>query len=301
MNVLLVTLLAAGLVGPLDQTVVSPAWLEQNLDDPNVIVVEVGSSPQSARNTVSIASWPHGRDPHIPGARFIPIESIVIRNGWPPDELPPVDQLRKVLEAAGVGDEGRIVLYSADPLWATRAWFTLDYLGHGDRTAILDGGFARWRSEKRPVATQRLEPVAATFTPAVDSARVVSHSEMRAAYESGDAVLIDARRGEQFIGSTPGRSVVRGGHIPGALCNPWKMNVTADDTFLSPAELKSMYEPLIQRGAQRIIVYCRTGMEASMPYFVLRSLGYDVALYDGSYAEWARDPSAPVATLSAVR
>ena len=300
MNVLLVTLLAAGLIGPLDQTVVSPAWLEKNLKDPNVIVVEIGSLPQSAR-TVSIASWPNGRDLHIPGARFVPIESIVIRNGWPPDEMPPVDQLRKAFEAAGVGDEGRIVLYSADPLQATRAWFTLDYLGHGDRTAILDGGFARWRSEKRPVATQRVERTATTLTAKADPTRLVSHAEMRAAYESRGTVLIDARRGEQFIGSTRGRSVVRGGHIPGALCNPWRMNVTPDDTFRSPAELTSMYEPLIPKGTARVIVYCRTGMEASMPYFVLRSLGYDVALYDGSFAEWARDDSAPVTTLSAVR
>ena len=301
MNVLVVTLLAAGLIGPLDQTVVSPAWLEQNINDPNVIVVEIGSLPPSARNTVSIASWPHGRDLHIPGARFIPIESIVIRNGWPPDELPPVDQLRRVFEAAGVGDEGRIILYSADPLLATRAWFTLDYLGHGDRTAILDGGFARWRSEKRPVATQRVERTAATLTAKADSTRLVSLAEMRAASKSGDAVLIDARRGEQFIGSMQSRSVVRGGHIPGALCNPWRMNVTPDETFRSPAELKSMYEQLVPQGTERVIVYCRTGMEASMPYFVLRSLGYDVALYDGSYAEWSRDPSAPVVSLSAVR
>lgn len=301
MNIVLMTILAAGLIGPLDQTVVSPAWLEQNLDDPNVIVVEIGSLPRAAGSTVSNASWPHGRDPHIPGARFIPIESIVLRDGWPPDELPPVDQLQKVFEAAGVGDEGRIILYSANPLFATRAWFTLDYLGQGDRTAILDGGFARWRSEKRPVATRRLERAAKTLTPKVDFARVVSHAEMRVEHDSGDAVLIDARQGEQFIGSTPGRSVVRGGHIPGARCNPWKMNVTPDGTFRSTAELKRLYESLIPAGSERVIVYCRTGMEASMPYFVLRSLGYDVALYDGSYAEWARDKELPVAPLSRSR
>jgi thiosulfate/3-mercaptopyruvate sulfurtransferase len=250
---------------------------------------------------VSIASWPHGRDPHIPGARFLPIESIVIRDGWPPDELPPVDELRKAFEAAGVGDEGRIVLYSANPLYATRAWFTLDYLGHGNRTAILDGGFERWQSEKRPVAMRRIERAVTTLTVQADPTRVVSHSQMRLAYRSGKAVLIDARPVEQFIGSTRGRSVARGGHIPGALCNPWKANVTPDQTFRSPAELKSMYEPLLPAGDERVIVYCHTGMEASMPYFVLRSLGYDVALYDGSFVEWARDEAVPVATVKAAR
>lgn len=287
MNMLLLTILAAGAIGGLDQNVVTPSWLEQHLDDPSVIVVEIGSSPAA-------------NHPHIPGARWVPIESIVQREGWPPDELPPLDRLRDAFENAGVGDDGRIILYSANPLWTTRAWFTLDYLGHGDRAAILDGGFQRWQREKRPIAQERIPRLAKTFTPHPDPTRLVSLAEVRDAASKG-AMLIDARPAQEFHGFRRGANVARRGHIPGAECEPWQSNLAAGGSLLSADALRAKYGALIAKDAGRIIVYCRTGMEASMPYFILRSLGYDVALHDGSYTEWARDKSLPVAKLSGRR
>jgi thiosulfate/3-mercaptopyruvate sulfurtransferase len=205
--------------------------------------------------------------------------------------------LRQAFENAGVGDDGRIVLYSAVPLYSTRAWFTLDYLGQGDRAAVLDGGFARWQLEKRPVAQKRIPHLAKTFTPYPDATRLVSLADVRDAVGKG-ALLIDARSAYEYHGFRRGRSVVRRGHIPGAECQPWKSNLEKNGSFLSPDALRAKYEKLISKDDARIIVYCRTGMEASMPYFVLRSLGYDVALHDGSYAEWSRDEALPVAKRS---
>lgn len=287
MGMIIMAILAAGLIGPLDHNIVSPMWLEQHLDDPHVVVVEIGSSPTADH-------------PHIPGARYVAIESIVARDGWPPDELPPVDQLRQAFENAGVGDDGRIILYSVAPLYATRAWFTLDYLGQGDRTAILDGGYSRWVAEKHPLATKRLQHLAKTFTPRPDATRVLSLAEVRAAKNTG-AVLIDARSTHEYRGFHRGGQVVRRGHIPGAYCDPWQSNLTPSGSFLSPEQLRSEYETIVSKPEARVIVYCRTGMEASMPYFVLRSLGYDVALFDGSFTEWARDKSLPVVELSTRR
>lgn len=281
MSILLATILAAGLTGPLSKTVVSPEWLAQNLDNPDVVVVEIGTAAQTNR-------------PHIPGARFVPIESIVTQNSWPPDELPPVDQLRLAFENAGVGDNGRIVLYSSVPLYATRAWLTLDYLGQGDRTSILDGGYARWTEEKRPLATKRFPRTARTFTAYPDATRLITHDQMRRAVDNGEAVVIDARSSYEFQGVHRGHDVARRGHIPNAQCMPWQANLAKGGVFRSPETLKSVYANIVGAPDKRVVVYCRTGMEASMPYFVLRSLGYNVALYDGSYTEWSRDRSAPV-------
>jgi len=287
MSMLFMAILAAGVIGSLDRNVVSPAWLAQNLDNPDIVVVAIGPETDANR-------------PHIPGARFVAIESIVARDGWPPDELPPIDQLRKAFENGGVGDEGRIILYSVSPLHATRAWFTLDYLGQGDRTAILDGGFNRWVAEKRPMAVKRFPHLSKTFTPQADSTRIISHPEMRAAVESG-AVLIDARSTYEFHGFRRGEKVVRRGHIPGAHCDPWQAALTRTGSFRPTPELRGKYVDLVGKPDSRVIVYCRTGMEASMPYFVLRSLGYDVTLYDGSYTEWARDKTSAVERLSTRR
>lgn len=284
---MLMAILAAGVIASFDHNVVTPAWLEQNLENPSVVVVEIGTGTTADR-------------PHIPGARFIALESIVVRDGWPPNELPPVDQLRQVFEKAGVGDEGRIVLYSDSPVFAARAWFTLDYLGHGDRAAILDGGFDRWTSEKRPVAAKRLPQLAKTFTPSTDPTRLATLDQVRNAASTG-VVLLDARNAYDFQGARRVANVARRGHIPGALCNPWQTNLTPEGSFLTPAALESQYEALIGSRETKVIVYCRTGMDASVPYFILRSLGYDVALHDGSFTEWSRDKTLPVATVSGSR
>jgi thiosulfate/3-mercaptopyruvate sulfurtransferase len=281
---LLVSVLAAGVIGGLNHQIVTPAWLEENLGDPYVVVVEIGSVETANR-------------PHIPGARFVSIESIVQQPGWPPNELPPVHQLAKAFENAGVGDEGRLILYSKVPIYATRAWFTLDYLGQGYRTAILDGGLDRWVLEKRPLTSKRVRALPKTFTPYVDESRLASLADVRDAAKNG-VKLIDARPYTQYYGFNRGAQVARRGHIPGAECLPWQSNLAANGSYLSAEALRAKYEALIPDRNQPVIVYCRTGMDASMPYFVLRSLGYNVALHDGSYVEWSRDKTLPVARIS---
>ncbi|HEX6086940.1 MAG TPA: rhodanese-like domain-containing protein [Thermoanaerobaculia bacterium] len=281
MNAILMAVLTAGVIVGLDHNIVSPAWLEQNLDNPYVVVMEIGTTADR---------------PHIPGARFVSIDSIVKRDGWPPDELPPAGELRRVFENAGVGDRSRIILYGDSPVFATRAWFTLESLGLGDRVAILDGGFARWTAEKRPVAAKRIAPLPATLTLHPDPNRIASLAEIRDA--GPDTIVIDARSPYEFHGLRRGVNVTRRGHVPGAECSPWSTNYARGGSFLPEAELRARYEKLVPDRNARVIVYCRTGMDASVPYFVLRSLGYDVALYDGSYAEWSRDRSLPVARLS---
>lgn len=281
MTTILMAVLTAGVIAGLNHNLVSPAWLETNLDNPYVVVVEVGSGAER---------------PHIPGARFVSIDSIVKRTGWPPDDLPPVGELRRVFENAGIDDQSRIILYGDSPAFATRAWFTLEYLGLGDRVAILDGGFKRWTDEKRPVSMKRVPRLPKTLTVYPDPNRIASLTEV--SESNPNTIVIDARSAYEFHGFRRGVNVARRGHIPGAECSPSSTNFARNGSFLPEAALRAKYEKLVPDRHSRVIVYCRTGMDASVPYFVLRSLGYDVALYDGSYAEWSRDRSLPVATLS---
>ena len=282
MNILFVTLLAATLNVPAADMTVSTAWLAQNLDNPNIAIVEIGGG--DARTL-----------PHIPGARFVSIQQLV-KSGWPPDELPAAQKIAQAFGDAGIGDTGRIILYSNEPLLATRAWFTLDSIGLGHRAAILDGGLKKWMAEKRTVTKMVVPVTSMTFTPYPDATRVIRLDQLKQTIDSG-AVLIDARSPHEFHGFRRGDQVTRRGHIPGASCLPWQANLTKNDAFRNWDELKQVYANIVVKPDARIIVYCRTGMEASMPYFILRSLGYDVALYDGSYTEYSRDPAMPVAKL----
>ena len=145
--------LSAGAASVRSDMLVSTDWLAAHLTDPNMVILHV-----SANRTAYDAG-------HIQGARFVAQKDIAVTRDGIPNELPPMEDLVRVFEAAGVSDHQRVVVYSdASVLPATRAYFTLDYLGHGDRTALLDGGLTKWRSEGRSLTTDVAPAAIGHFT-----------------------------------------------------------------------------------------------------------------------------------------
>ena len=140
---------------------VSPAELAAALTDRATVVIAVGNSEDDF-----IAG-------HIPGARFVRYDDIAVDAGGLTSELPPVDQLRKVLSAAGIGDTSKIVIYGS-AITATRMFFTLDYIGHPD-VKVLNGGLNAWKANGGAVEIGNAPKVAiATLTPRPQPGRVVS-------------------------------------------------------------------------------------------------------------------------------
>lgn len=269
------------------EMVVSSEWLNAHLNDPLVVVVEVGDR----------ADYDAG---HIPGARFVAREEIVADCDGLANELPPDDALIATFTSSGVGDWKRIVIYSRDPLLAARAWFSLDYLGHGYRASVLDGGFDKWNADRRQVSTAKMSVLPAPFTVATRPFSVVKFDTMRTLVRNrshSNIVMIDARSSLNFSGEIAGSGVKRRGHIPGAVNVPWTANLTSDAPHLlrDPESLRQMYDSVGVTQETAVVTYCRTGMEATMTYFVLRYLGYDVALYDGSFVEWSASSDTMVA------
>ncbi|HEX6639536.1 MAG TPA: sulfurtransferase [Thermoanaerobaculia bacterium] len=268
------------------EMVVTTEWLADHLG--KVAILEVGDSA-----TYTVA--------HIPGARLIETSQLLVQRNGTPNELPTIDALETLFTRAGVGNRERIILYSRDPILAARAWFTLDYLGHGQRAAILDGGFAKWTDEQRPVSVETVPATPARFESRVKAAAVAQFKSMRELVRyreilGDDLVIIDARSPEQYRGTEAGADVTRAGHIPGAANIPWSENLTTSvvPRFLPEPELRDLYTSAGVTPKSTNIIYCRTGMQASVGYFVLRYLGYDAILYDGSFIEWSRDRSTAI-------
>lgn len=268
--------------------IVSTDWLAERLDG-QVIVIEVGDKIDYDKG-------------HIPSARLIERRVLLVDVDRIPSEVPGVVAFEQLLSRLGVGEEKRIVFYSRQPLLATRAWFTLDYLGQGHRAAVLNGGYGRWVAEGKSVTTDVpvYEPV--TFTARPNPVALTTLPAMKVLVRGrrslgASLVIIDARPERSYRGDFPGAGVDRPGHIPGAINVFWQKNLagSSDDAlFRSDAELSALYGDLGVTKGTTVITYCRTGVEASMTYFVLRYLGYDPSLYDGSYVEWTRDDSTPV-------
>ena len=125
------------------EMLVSTDWLASHLNDPKVVVLHI------ARERA------HYDQGHIPGARFIAWNELTTTRNGLQNELPTVEELQKLFERVGASDDMRLVLYGDNaPLSAARAYFTLDYLGHGDHTALLDGGIEKWKAEQRTLSTE---------------------------------------------------------------------------------------------------------------------------------------------------
>lgn len=277
-----------------EEMLVTTAWLSRRLGDRKIAILHV------ARER---ASYEQG---HIPGARFVAWSELTATRRGVPNELPPAADLQRLFERLGIGDTGRIVLYGDQSgLSAARAYFTLDYLGHGARAALLDGGLEKWRAEQRPIATAPPAVKPAPFTPRLRPASVATLDGVRdlswaaTRLTPPGAVLIDARPRDEFTGDRPGDGIPRPGHIPGAANLFWVDTlVSRENPVLRPAaELRRMYESAGAAGGRPIIAYCRTGAQSSHTYFTAKYLGYDVTMYDGSFIEWSNTPEAPVAAL----
>lgn len=261
---------------PHPELLVSTQWLAQHLGDANLVIVQVSAN----RNAYDAG--------HIPGARFIGLNDIAVDRDGLTHELAPDADLQRIFEAAGVSDSSRVVLYGdTSVLPATRAFFTLDYLGHANH-AMLDGGLSKWTAEGHPVNKDAVAVAAGHLTLHLHPELVVKYDEVtalskRSAGESKTPLLLDARSADNFSGD-------KGAHIPTAVDAYWVDNqLSAQNQALKPAdELSRMYRQFGLASDAPVITYCNSGMQASQAYFTLKYLGYDVKMYDGSMTEWKK-------------
>jgi thiosulfate/3-mercaptopyruvate sulfurtransferase len=235
------------------------------------------------------------------------------------DLLLPPDQFARVMVAASIGDETRVVAYAeTDHSGAARLWWALRYYGH-DQVAVLNGGLTKWRAEQRPLDTGLPQPAPPThFTPRPQSRWLATASEVAQAcqHPQTEICLVDTRPPEQYRGEavwTPegslflppgqdwievgGRGPTRAGHIPGAVHLHASTNLSPLDwTYLSPEQLRARALAAGIQPEQRVITYCGVGISASLGLFALHLAGYrNLALYDASWEEWGTDPNRPVA------
>lgn len=254
---------------------VTTDWLSQHLTDPKIVVLHVAGNR---------TSYDAG---HVPGARFVSLSELAVTRDGVPNELPSAADLKKLLEAVGVSDDSRVILYSGDAsvLPATRAFFTFDYLGHGDQAALLDGGLEKWRTEGRTLTKDAATAAQGHFTPQPKPDLVVQMDAVKQMSSkpasSSPEVLLDVRSAADFHGE-------KGSHIPGAVNAFWMENQAGreNQALKSDAELRKLYETIGVTPDKRVVTYCNSGMQASQSYFTLKYLGYDVRMYDGSMSEW---------------
>lgn len=265
---------------------VSTGWLAEHLNDRSVVIINIGPR----------ASYDAG---HIPGARFLEMSNIAASGQPLTLELPPVEKLKSSFEELGVSDNSRIVIcFLANYVTpATRVFFTLDYLGLGKQTALLDGGFEAWRGEGKTITTDTPAIKRGTITPHPRPELVVDAAWVSANLNKPKVAIVDARAPEFYTGKSAGR-MPRGGHIPSAVNVPFSSLADDANKLKDSATLKKLFAEAGIKPGKEVVSYCHIGQQASLIYFVAKYLGYDARLYDGSFEDWSRRSELPVVGLS---
>jgi len=262
-------------------------WLSQHVNDRGLVILHVGDRREYDAG-------------HIPGARFITEEDVAAPHDHsnPKDmmlELPPVDALRAKVASFGISDDSRIVVYfgkNGGVPSATRIIFTLDYLGLGDRTSLLNGGLGAWQRAGKPVNAASSSVAAGKLGARMPKSLVVDAEFVKSVRQRPNHTLVDARAAVFYSGIQPTMNNLSG-HIPGAVNVPFT-EITDNELRIDRSRIEGLFRKAGVKAGDTVVAYCHVGQQATAVIFAARLLGHPVVLYDGAFQDWAVNNRGPV-------
>lgn len=272
---------ACGGHGDHNTMLVTTAWLADHLKDPNLVILAVGRDGEYQKG-------------HIPGSVALNMNDIVTQNAAGIHvELPPMTELAETFGKVGVTNDSHVILYMIKDQFSvvTRTYLTLDAMGFGAHTSLLDGGLPAWQNEKRPVTTDVPSVKRGKLDTCAQNDVIADLEYVKSNLHHPGVDILDVRGADDYA-APEARGNSRAGHVPGAASLPLEKLV--DSGKLKPvAELQALLSGAGVKSGDRVVSYCYVGVRATVNYFVARYLGYDARLYDGSWEEWNNHTELP--------
>jgi len=275
---------------------IEPAELAARLGDPELAILDCRFDLQ--RPAWGAQAYAQG---HIPGAQYAHLDHDLSAPIGPLTGRHPLpDPAAFAARAGGWGIDAstQVVAYDqGNGMFAARLWWLLRWLGHCE-VAVLNGGWAAWQAAGL-AASEGAEPAAPSrparqFVARPDRSRWVDVEELPRARDSG--LLVDARAADRFAGENETVDPIAG-HVPGAVNHPFARNLDALGKFLPAEQLRANWASTLgSRQPTQLVSMCGSGVTACHNLLALELAGLSGArLYAGSWSEWIRDPSRPVA------
>src|SRR6185503_18880622 len=177
---------------------VSPEWVAAHINDPDLVLLQVGDAEEYMNE-------------HLPRARFASLRSISRPDTHEDNtlhlEMLPAEQLRTALEKLGISDDSKIVVYYGND-WvtpSTRVVFTLDYAGLGSRVVLLDGGMQAWKKSGGKTTDALAPKTAGKLSPLqLRTPLIVDANWVRLNIGKPGIVVVDARAAGFYDGVQTG-------------------------------------------------------------------------------------------------
>jgi thiosulfate/3-mercaptopyruvate sulfurtransferase len=262
--------------------IVSPQWLNDNMNDPNLVIIQVNFLKVDYDNE------------HIKGARYLWPDWLTANSPQGSYNPPDPKEATKVLQSLGVNKNSKVVLCHnfGDVSVTARMFITLENLGLRDRVSFLNGGLVAWKKAGLPVTKEIPVVKKGDFVAAPSTPLLVDKEYVLQSLKTKSAEVVDARMKRFYDGDPTGNP--RDGHITGALNLAYTDMIDSTNT-IKPAEvLLKNFQAVLPDKNKEVVTYCFIGQTASVIYLTGRTLGYNVKVYDGSMQEWSRLPELPM-------
>jgi thiosulfate/3-mercaptopyruvate sulfurtransferase len=261
--------------------IVEQQWVHEHLGDERLVVID-------ARGPEAYATG------HIPGAINLSPLLLLDKKSENDTNMAAIGEIERVFGDAGIDSSRAVVIYDGEDYRpAARIFWVLEVHGQ-QRVAVLNGGIQGWTAAGYPLATQAATARKTRFIANLQPERYVTKLDVFKSIDREGVAILDSRSEPEYEGSVP--VFGQRGHIKRAINIDFMKNLNLGGDGVCnirySEELKNVYRDEL-KGRDKIIAYCNTGTHASVSYLILRSLGYPVAVYDGSWKEWSSDSRMP--------
>ena len=254
---------------------VSAEWLSKNYTDSHLVIIDVRKPELYSKG-------------HLKHAVNMPVfkDLFDTHNNY---MIPKLDFLQKIFSKAGIDKDAKVVVYGGNQLiWAARFYWVSKVLGH-EEVSLLKVGYGQWKKGFLPISTTRYKPKHKNFIPRINEN--IIETKLSTFIAIGKEIILDGRPPEFYKGLKS--HAKRFGHISTALNYPGSNNYDVNGRGIKKlSQLKSLYKNLPKN--KKIILYCEDGADAALNFLVLKELGYNASVYDGSWLEWGNDLNLPI-------
>ena len=262
--------------------IVSPQWLNDNMNDPSLVIIQPSFLKLDYDNE------------HIKGARYLWPDWLTANSPEGTYNPPDPKVATKVLQDLGINKDSKVVLCHAfgDVSITARMFITFENLGLKDRVFYLNGGLVAWKKAGFPVTKEIPAAKKGNFVASVSAPLLVDKNYVLNSLKTKSAEVVDARLKRFYDGDPTGNP--RDGHIAGALNLAYTDMIDSTNNIKPTEILLKNFQAVLPDKNKEVVTYCFIGQTASVIYLTGRSLGYNVKVYDGSMQEWSRIPELPM-------
>jgi thiosulfate/3-mercaptopyruvate sulfurtransferase len=278
MKYFLVMLLLVGTLVAKVPDVVSLGWLKEHYNDSSLVLIDVRDKKLFKKDHLEKAVSVPALEKLFHGSKLL---------------LPSLSSLKKLFSQAGIDENSKIVIYGGvNPIWSARFYWISKLLG-ADNVGVLKVSFGNWKKDEFPISKKMHKPRYSDFVPKINNRILKTKLDILTSVDR--IYLIDGRPFEFYVGKKS--HAKKYGHIPKAFNLPGSLTYEKNGTksvIKNFETLKKLYIKLPHD--KPIVLYCEDGADAAMNFLVLKKLGYDASVYDGSWLEWGNDKHLPIET-----